>query len=37
MKFWHWLLIVAVVFLCINVWQSDALKGVPVVGGYLGA
>jgi hypothetical protein len=36
MKFWHVALGVVVVFLIINVWASSVLKGVPVVGGYLG-
>ena len=36
MKFWHVVIGVAVVFLIINVWASSVLKGVPVVGGYLG-
>jgi hypothetical protein len=36
MKFWHGVIAVVVVFIIINVWASSVLKGVPVVGGYLG-
>jgi hypothetical protein len=35
MKFWHVVLAIVVIFVCINVWASSVLKGVPLVGGYL--
>jgi hypothetical protein len=35
MRMWHWVVIVAVIFVCINVWASGTLGGAPVVGGYL--
>lgn len=35
MKYYHWLILVAVIFACIYVWKTDMLKGVPVVGPYL--
>lgn len=35
MKYWHWIALVALVFVCINLWAAQTLKGVPVVGGYL--
>ena len=34
-KFWHWIVLVVVVFVCINVWAAGTLKSVPGVGGYL--
>lgn len=37
MKYYHWIITVAVVFACIYVWKSDMLKGVPVLGPYLAA
>jgi hypothetical protein len=36
MKYFHWIGIVALMFLVINVWAAGTLKGVPAVGGYLG-
>lgn len=35
MKYWHWIVLVVVIFVCLNVYSSQALKGVPGVGGYL--
>lgn len=35
MNYRHWLGIVAVIFVCLYVWKSQLLKGVPVVGSYL--
>jgi hypothetical protein len=34
-EFWKWAVIVVVVFVCINVYQAQLLKNVPLVGGYL--
>jgi hypothetical protein len=36
MRFWHWVVIVVVVFVCINVWAAGTLKGLPLVGGFAG-
>jgi hypothetical protein len=36
MKFWHWAAIVVVIFVCIGVYNAGTLKGLPIVGGYLG-
>jgi hypothetical protein len=35
MKFWHWAVVVVVVFVCINVYMNDTLSGVPVIGGFI--
>jgi hypothetical protein len=37
MKFWHWLVIVAVVFTCIALYNNDTLSGVPIIGKYISA
>jgi hypothetical protein len=34
MKFWHWVVIVVVIFICINVYMAGTLKSLPLVGGY---
>jgi hypothetical protein len=34
MKFWHWVVIVVVIFVCINVYMAGTLSGLPLVGGY---
>ena len=34
-KFWHYVVIVAIVFAVLNIYQAQTLKGVPFVGGWL--
>jgi hypothetical protein len=34
MKFWHWVVIVVVIFVCINVYMAGSLSGLPLVGSY---
>ena len=35
MKFWHWVVVIVVVFVCLDVWQAGTLAKVPLVGGFL--
>jgi hypothetical protein len=35
MKFWHWAVIVVVVFVVCNVYNAGTLSGVPIVGKYV--
>ena len=35
MKFWHWVLIVVVIFVCIGVYNAGTLSGVPGIGKYV--
>lgn len=37
MKFWHWVVLVAVMFAVIYVYNNKVLGGVPVVGRYVSA
>lgn len=34
-KFWHWVVLVVVIFVCIGIYNAQTLKGLPVVGKYL--
>ncbi len=34
-KFWHWVAIVVVVFVCIAIYNAGTLGGLPVVGKYV--
>jgi len=34
-KFWHWILLVVVIFACIYVYNAGTLSGLPIVGKYV--
>lgn len=37
MKFWHWIVLIAVMFAVIYVYNARTLGGLPVVGKYVSA
>lgn len=37
MKFWHWAVLVAVIFAVLYVYNSKVLSNVPVLGRYVSA
>jgi hypothetical protein len=37
MKYWHWLGIAALVFICIKLYENQTLKSVPLIGSYVSA
>lgn len=37
MKYWHWIVLVAVMFAVIYVYQAKTLSGLPVLGKYVSA
>lgn len=36
-KFWHWTLLVVVIFACMYVFNAGVLKNVPLIGPYASA
>ena len=36
-KFWHWVVLIVVIFACIGIYNSQALKGLPIVGKFASA
>ncbi len=34
-NYWHWIVIVAVIFACLYVYKQQTLKGIPLIGQYL--